>query len=54
MNPDYLICLNCESPCYQFEWEDGQVIEAFCDACGNDDPDEFLTESEYEELTQGS
>ncbi len=49
--PEYLICLNCETPCYVFEWGDEeQATEAFCEACGNDDPEQFVTEEEYEAL----
>jgi hypothetical protein len=51
MTPDYLICLECESPIYVFEWKDGAVKEAICDVCGNDDPQQFATEDEYEDLS---
>jgi len=51
MATDYVICLECESPCYVFESEDGKIVEAFCTVCGNDDPAQFATESEYEELS---
>jgi hypothetical protein len=51
MTPDYLICLECESPTYVFEWHDGVVKEAVCTVCGNDDPSQFATEDEYEELS---
>lgn len=51
--PDYVICLNCETPCYVFEWKDGTITEAVCEVCGNDDPSEFLTPSELEELSGG-
>lgn len=46
--PEYLICLNCENPCYTFEWQEGEVSEALCQACGTDAPEEFMTEDEYE------
>ncbi|MFQ5527268.1 MAG: hypothetical protein ACE5GX_13515 [Thermoanaerobaculia bacterium] len=46
--PDYLICLNCESPCYNFEWADGKLAEVLCLACGNEEPDEFATEDDLE------
>lgn len=46
--PEYLICLECETPCYTFEWEDGQLAEALCQACGNDDPEQFATTEEVE------
>lgn len=48
--PDYLICLECESPCYSFEWGDGKVKEAICTVCGNEDIESFATEDEYEAL----
>ena len=48
--PDYIICLECDSPVYTFEWEDGHIKEAVCPVCGNDDPSQFATESELEEL----
>ena len=51
MTPDYLICLECESPVYVFEWRDGVVKEAICTVCGNDDVQEFATEDEYEDLS---
>lgn len=50
MTPDYIICLECESPCYVFEWRGGTVREAICEMCGNDDPQNFATEDEYEDL----
>ena len=51
MIPDYLICLECESPSYVFEWENEKATEAFCGMCGNDDPGQFATESEFEDMT---
>jgi translation initiation factor 2 beta subunit (eIF-2beta)/eIF-5 len=48
--PEFLICLQCETPTYQFEWEDGKVTVAMCQTCGADDPAEFVTEGELEEL----
>lgn len=48
--PDYIICLNCETPCYTFEWEDGKIIEALCEMCGADDLDDFITEDGLEAL----
>ncbi len=50
MIPDYLICLECESPVYVFEWKDGRVQEAVCPVCGNDDPAAFATEEEIDEM----
>lgn len=51
MTPDYVICLECESPVYVFEWKGGIIKEAICEICGNDDPQQFATEGEYEDLT---
>ena len=47
--PEYLICLQCETPTYQFEYSNGKVGVVLCNTCGNDDPADFVTESEYEE-----
>ncbi len=39
---DYLVCRNCESPCYVFEVDaKGTVASAFCSVCGADGPAEF-------------
>ncbi len=46
--PEYLICLDCETPCYSFEWQEGEVTEVFCDACGADTPEEFMSEDDFE------
>lgn len=51
--PDYVICLECETPCYMFEWVEGHVREAQCAACGNDDPNQFVTEEELEDMASG-
>ena len=51
--PEYLVCLECESPCYVFEWKEGDVKEALCEACGNEDPDDFMSPGELEEMTGG-
>ena len=48
--PEYLICVNCETPCYTFEWQNGRLTEAECMACGEDEPDVFITEEEYEAM----
>jgi hypothetical protein len=47
--PEYLICLQCETPTYQFEWNEGKVVQAICNTCGNDDATDFMTEEELEE-----
>jgi hypothetical protein len=49
--PEYVICINCETPCYVFEWN-GETMRAedvLCETCGSDDPAEFLTQSEWDE-----
>jgi hypothetical protein len=48
-SPEYVVCLECETPCYQFEWEDGKISEVLCLSCGNDDPEQFLPPEELEE-----
>lgn len=49
-SPDYVVCLECETPCYVFEWQDGKLTEVLCTACGNDDTDQFAAPEELEEL----
>lgn len=49
--PEYLLCLNCETPCYTFEWVNEKLTEAQCLACGTEDVDEFVTEEDYEAIT---
>ena len=34
---DYLICRECNTPCYSFEMEKGKPTDAQCAVCGNDD-----------------
>jgi hypothetical protein len=48
--PDYLICLECETPCYVFEWLGEKLVEITCLTCGNDSPDSFATPEEIEEM----
>lgn len=48
--PEYLICINCETPCYTFEWDGGRLIEAMCMVCGVDEPEDFTTEEEFEAM----
>jgi hypothetical protein len=50
-SPEYLVCLECETPCYNFEWEEGKIREILCTMCGNDEPDQFVTPDEIEELS---
>ena len=49
--PEYVICMECDTPTYVFEWAGGKVTEAQCPMCGNDDPATFISEEELEELT---
>jgi hypothetical protein len=40
---DYLVCKNCESPCYVFELDkESHVVSAYCQVCGADEPESFL------------
>jgi hypothetical protein len=48
--PEFLICLECETPCYIFEWQGGKLKEVLCAACGNEDPESFLSEEEMDQL----
>jgi len=46
---DYLICQECQTPCYTFEIENGRIMEALCTVCGNEDTIRFtLGEAEEE------
>lgn len=49
-SPEFVICLSCETPCYTFEWKDGEITEALCLACGNDQPDQFASEEDLESM----
>jgi translation initiation factor 2 beta subunit (eIF-2beta)/eIF-5 len=49
--PEYVICLECESPIYTFEWDGSRVKEAVCPTCGNDQASLFSTEEEIEEMS---
>ena len=51
--PEFLICLDCETPCYEFEWVDGKVGEVLCLVCGNDESDQFISEEDFEALSSG-
>jgi translation initiation factor 2 beta subunit (eIF-2beta)/eIF-5 len=52
-SPEYVVCVECETPCYVFEWEEGRLRDALCQACGNDDPERFATQEEFDALTGG-
>lgn len=47
--PEYLICLQCDTPTYQFEYVKGKLAQVVCNTCGADDPSDFITEAELEE-----
>ncbi len=47
--PEFLICGECESPVYVFEWDGQRVTEAICSACGNDKLALFSTDEDYGE-----
>ncbi|MGD1147785.1 MAG: hypothetical protein ABR961_07545 [Thermoanaerobaculaceae bacterium] len=49
-HPEYVICMECETPTYVFEWGNGSVVEASCPVCGNDDPAAFVSEEQFEEM----
>jgi hypothetical protein len=51
--PEYLICLQCETPTYQFEYHNGKLAVAICNTCGADNLSDFMTEAELEEQTGG-
>jgi hypothetical protein len=34
---DFLICKQCNTPCYTFDMEAGKIKEAQCLVCGTDD-----------------
>jgi hypothetical protein len=51
--PEYLICLECETPTYQFEFgPNAKLVSVICNTCGNDNPSEFMTETELEEQSR--
>jgi hypothetical protein len=50
--PEFLICVNCETPCYNFEWGDDGVEQALCEVCGNDEIDQFLTEEDFDAIVE--
>lgn len=51
--PEFLICLECETPCYDFEWDNGKLGEVICHVCGNDEAEQFITEEDFEALSGG-
>lgn len=47
--PDFLVCLVCDTPTYIFEYKDDKVVSGICSTCGNEDKSEFITDKEWEE-----
>jgi DNA-directed RNA polymerase subunit RPC12/RpoP len=48
--PEYMVCLDCETPVYDFEWLGEKLTEILCPACGNEDPEQFILPEDLEEL----
>lgn len=48
--PEFLICIACDTPTYDFEYRNDELISATCGTCGNDDITQFMTEAELEEM----
>ncbi len=48
--PEFLVCLECETPCYTFEWNNSHVTEILCQVCGNDEPDDFAALEDIEAI----
>lgn len=48
--PEYLVCLECETPCYVFEWRGNKLVEILCEICGNEDPDTFALSEDLDAL----
>ena len=46
---EYLVCRQCNTPCYVFQMDAGRLIEAFCAVCGNDDVVLFSMTDEEDE-----
>ncbi len=45
-----MICSNCESTCYVFEWEDAGSEEALCQVCRNDEPEQLAPEDDFDAI----
>ncbi len=50
--PDFLFCVECECPCYCFEYLGSKLIEVMCETCGNDDLESFATPEEWEAMIE--
>ena len=44
--PEFIVCAECETPCYTFEWDHQheRIAVALCSVCGNEESEEFQTE----------
>ena len=51
--PEFLVCVNCESPCYVFELDNDEVSEAVCEACGCEEVDQFLSPDDFDAMAGG-
>lgn len=49
-DPEFLLCVVCETPTYDLDFQNDKLVAALCATCGNDDVDQFLTEADFEEL----
>lgn len=48
--PESMVCLECETPCYVFEWKGDKIIEILCEVCGNEDPEAFMTQDDMDAM----
>jgi len=48
--PDFIICLECDTPVYTFDWDATRITGGICTFCGNEKPMRFSTEEAYEEM----
>ncbi len=48
--PEFVICISCETPCYVFEWKDGEIKEILCEVCGEADPLQFTTQEDLDAM----
>ncbi len=51
--PDYIICLECQSEVEDFTWRGGEIRKATCEVCGNDDPDAFALPEDFDQEFDG-
>ncbi len=48
---DFLICNECNTPCYYFEMEKGALREAQCLVCGNERTELFTLGDDASDVT---